>query len=101
MPFPLEGSAASQPRQEDLYDRVEFRRQNDGDRYNRMCKDKDAFRSSTQIATHAGTGFDYRVHFRDGGGKDISPWHEIPLVKTPKTSTAPPSYNFICEIPRK
>ena len=41
-----------------------------------------------------GEGFDFRVKFSDGG-KDISPWHDIPLKNADGT------VNFICEIPKE
>jgi len=45
-------------------------------------------------SAESGEGFDFRVKFADGG-KDISPWHDIPLKNADGT------VNFICEIPKE
>jgi len=39
---------------------------------------------------------DYRIFFKDGSGKTVSPWHDIPL-KAGDDGT----FNFICEIPKE
>merc|ERR1712113_1275144 len=49
---------------------------------------------STVVKGEKGTP-DFRMHFKDASGKDISPWHDIPL----KTGE-PGVYNAIFEIPK-
>eukprot|EP00928_Gymnodinium_smaydae_P028456 TRINITY_DN2169_c0_g1_i2.p1 TRINITY_DN2169_c0_g1~~TRINITY_DN2169_c0_g1_i2.p1 ORF type:complete len:267 (-),score=78.84 TRINITY_DN2169_c0_g1_i2:503-1303(-) len=49
---------------------------------------------TTQTVGEAGT-LDYRLRFKDASGKDISPWHDIPL----HTDT-PGVFNAIFEIPK-
>jgi len=39
---------------------------------------------------------DFRIFFKDGSGKTVSPWHDIPL-KAGEDGT----FNFICEIPKE
>ena len=49
--YPIQGASASQPTGKDHYNRNTFYRKNDGDRYNRMCKDPFANMSSKSTYT--------------------------------------------------
>lgn len=53
---------------------------------------------ATATSVAAENTHDYRVVFHENG-KQISPWHDIPLVASVDTEHSEKYYNFICEIP--
>lgn len=54
-------------------------------------------RMYSAIEKGAAASTDYRVFFKDNGGKIISPFHDIPLVASQENGTL---YNMVVEIPR-